>query len=75
MKKLVDVTLYDLMAEDIEVWVSVNKEFGFNLEVDDENGDELVRETGVHPYAASSFADFCRGYLNAYEQATKSEVA
>jgi hypothetical protein len=64
-----NVTLYDLMAEDLDVWVSKNHKFGFNLEIDDENGKPLVKEEGVHPFAADSFADFCRRYLAAYDKA------
>jgi hypothetical protein len=71
MKTMCEVTLYDLMAEDLDVWVSVNKKFGFDLEVDGQNGEELIRETGVHPFAADSFADFCTRYLYAYEHAKK----
>ncbi len=68
MKTLNDVTLYDLMAEDLDVWVSKNKTFGLNIEIDDENGEPLIREDGVHPCAADSFADFCRRYLACYDK-------
>ncbi len=75
MKTMNDVTLYDLMAEDLDVWVSKNKCFGFDLEIDDENGEPLVREAGIHPCAADSFADFCRRYLACYDKASASEAA
>lgn len=68
MKHLTEITLYDLMAEDLDVWVTKDKTFGFNLEIDDENGEPLVREEAIHPYAADSFADFCRRYLAAYDK-------
>ncbi len=75
MKSLNEITLYDLMAEDLDVWFSSNKQFGFDLEIDDENGEELVREKGVHPFAADSFADFCRRYLVSYDKVkTQSEA-
>ena len=75
MKTLNDVTLYDLMAEDLDVWLGKNKEFGFVLQIDDENGDELVDEKQIHPAAAESFADFCRRYLHSYERITNKEAA
>ncbi len=74
MKTMNQVTLYDLMAEDLDVWMKKSKD-GFNLQIDDENGDILIDDEGIHPYAADSFADFCRRYLNAYENANKLEVA
>jgi len=75
MKNICTITLYDLMSEDLEVWVSKDKHFGFNLEIDDENYEPLIREEMIHHAAAASFADFCRNYLKAYEFATKSEAA
>ena len=75
MKTMNDVTLYDLMAEDLDVWVSKSKTFGFALDIDDENGEPLVREESIHPCAADSFADFCRRYLHAYDNAAKEEAA
>lgn len=69
MKTLNDITLYDLMSEDLDIWVTKNPEFGVNLEIDDENGFPVVREHGLAKNAASSFADFCRNYLAFYERA------
>jgi hypothetical protein len=73
MKSLNDVTLYDLMAEDLDVWLGKNKEFGFVLQIDDENGEELVDEKQIHPNAAWSLADFCRRYLHSYDRITNKE--
>lgn len=75
MKTLNDVTLYDLMAEDLDVWLGKNKEFGFILEIDDENGNELVTEKQIHPCAANSLADFCRSYLHSYDRISSQEAA
>ena len=75
MKSLNDVTLYDLMAEDLDVWLGKNKEFGFVLQIDDENGEELVDEKQIHPAAAETFADFCRRYLHSYDRITNKEAA
>ena len=71
MKHLTEMTLYDLMAEDLDVWVTAHKTFGYNLEIDDENGEPLVREEGIHAFAADSFADFCRRYVASYEKANQ----
>lgn len=56
------------MAEDLEVGLAKDKGFGFNLQIDDENGDTLVNEDNVHPNAAWSLADFCRRYLAVYDE-------
>ena len=71
MKTISSVTLYDLMAEDTDVWISKNSKFGINLELDDENGEPLLRDEGIHSGAAESLALFCKGYLKAYENMTK----
>lgn len=63
-----NITLYDLMAEDLDVWVGKNKTFGFDLQIENENGETIVNEEGVHPYAAESFAAFCRSYLASYDR-------
>jgi hypothetical protein len=70
MKTLNDITLYDLMAEDMDVWLGKNKGFGFILQIDNENGEGLVDEQQIHPGAVQSFADFCRRYLHSYDRIT-----
>lgn len=74
MKTLSDVTLYDLMAEDLSVWVSQNKSFGFDIEIENDEGQTLVDEKGVHPFAMESYADMCRRFLYFYDKVkAKSE--
>ena len=75
MKTMNEVTLYDLMAEDLDVYVKKNKGFGFDLEIDDENGEPLIREEGIHPAAVDSFADFCRSFLAFYDKTQSKEAA
>jgi hypothetical protein len=75
MKTLNEITLYDLMAEDLDIWISKSKQFGFNLQIDDENQNPLVNEDHIHPCAADSFADFCRSYLASYDKASTQEAA
>lgn len=69
MKTLNDITIYDLMAEDLDVWVQRDQKFGVNIQIDDENGNTILEERQVHKCAAGSFADFCRSYLISYERA------
>ena len=69
MKTMNDVTLYDLMAEDVDVWLTKSKDFGFDLQIDDEEGSPLIDEKGIHPYAIDSFAALCRSFLSGYERA------
>ena len=75
MKHIETTTLYDLMAEDLDVWISKGEKYGLNLEIDDENGNPLIRNNNIHMAAMDSFADFCRRYIKAYERiTTKKEI-
>ncbi len=69
MKAMTEITLYDLMAEDLDVWITPSKCTGFDLQIDDMDGKSLVNEQGLHPGAADSFADFCRRYIMFYDRA------
>ena len=68
MKTINEITLYDLMAEDLDVHLTINKRIGFDLTIDDENGEELVNDQAIHPYAMESLAEFCRRYLVSYDK-------
>ena len=63
------------MAEDLDVWLGKNKDFGFLLQIDDENGEGLIDEKCIHPCAMESFADFCRRYLHSYDRISSQEAA
>lgn len=63
-----EITLCDLMAEDLDVWITNNKKFGFDLQIDDENGQTIVDEKGIHPFAMESYADMCRRFLYFYDK-------
>lgn len=69
MKTINEISLYDLMAEDIDVYINRNDTFGFDMFALDEEGETMFLEKGIHPYAADSFATFCEKYLTAYEKA------
>lgn len=74
MNKFNEITLYDLMAEDLDVYVTKSKGFGFDLQIDNEEGETVVDEKGIHPYAMESYADMCRRFLNFYDKVkAKSE--
>lgn len=75
MKKIGEITLEELMGEDFQVWMKKNNRFGFDLEIEGEEGFAVVQGDGIHPYAADSFAAFCRSYLHAYESAALKETA
>jgi hypothetical protein len=68
MKHTGEITLADLMAEDIDIWISKSKEFGYDLQIDNDDG-KVLDEKGVHPYAMDSFADLCRRFLHFYDSA------
>ena len=75
MKKIDEITLYDLMAEDLDVWITKSRKFGYKLEIEDENGDLLIQDNEIHPEAARSFAHFCRQFVMAYDLAHVVEAA
>lgn len=68
-----DFNLYDLMAIDHSVWVKKNEKFGFDLEIEDDEGQTIVHEKGIHPYAIESLAGFCRNFLHFYSNTQKAE--
>jgi hypothetical protein len=62
-----DLTLAELMGDDHSIWLGKNKQFGFVLEIENEEGFTII-EKCIHPYAAESLASFCRRYLSFYEK-------
>jgi hypothetical protein len=71
-RTLDSLTISDLMGDDHYVWVGKNKEFGYILEIENEEGVEIF-EKCIHPFAARSLADFCRRYLSFYERIETEE--
>ena len=67
MKTLNEITLYDLMSEDLDIWVSKNKDFGYILQIDNEDGESIIDEKGIHPFAMESYASVCRRFLRFYD--------
>lgn len=66
-----NITLYELMSEDLDVWICKNKTFGFDLQIENEKGEKIVDEEAVHPYAMESYADMCRRFLHFYDKLEK----
>lgn len=64
-----ELSLYDLMGQEYELWLTNNKEFGFDLEITSEDEGVKIRALGVHPFAIESFADFCKRFVNQYDNA------
>ena len=60
MKTLNEITLYDLMAEDLTISVKKDDSFGFDVEIDNDKFDVIIEEKRIHPCAMESFASFCR---------------
>lgn len=75
MKTVCDISLYDLMSEDFDIGLNKDKQFGFNLELVDERGEEVVRDDSIHPYAVEGLADFCKRFLRAYDRANDEGLA
>lgn len=67
-----DISIAELMGENHAVWLGKNKEFGFVLEIESDDGKTVI-EKCIHPYAAESLAGFCRRYLNSYEKIEASQ--
>jgi hypothetical protein len=74
MKTLNDITLHDLMSEDMDVWVTKHTPSTFEIQIDDENGSTVVEENLIHEFAIDSFARFCRYFLFSYNKAIKKEL-
>lgn len=68
MKTMNDITLYDLMAEDLNVYMRKNSEFGYDLEIEDENSEMIVNAKMIHEGAIESFAVFCKQFLNNFNR-------
>jgi hypothetical protein len=68
MKTINDITMYDLMSDDLTVWIKRNEKFGFDLEIENYGGEVLVDEKGINPLAMESYADMCRRFVHFYDK-------
>lgn len=75
IKNIDSITLGELMGEDHDIWIYKDKTFGYRIQIDDENGSELVLDEQINPYALEGFAEFCRRYLASYERVLQQEAA
>lgn len=62
------VTLGELMADDLYVWVKSHPKFGYNLKIENYDDEVIVDHEGIHPDAMESFASLCRTFLRAYDK-------
>lgn len=69
MNDITNVTMYDLMAQDLTIWVQKNQKFGFDLSIEGDDPTERIDIKGVHSCAMESFSDFCRRFLHFYDKA------
>lgn len=69
-----NITLYDLMAEDLSVWIQRNKQFGFDLQIQGDDPTERIEISGVHSDAMQSFSEFCRRFLHFYDALQEKEL-
>ena len=65
---LTELNLYNLMADDCNVWLNKNEKFGFTLELEYDDGSTFI-DNNLHPCAAESLADFCKRFLRLYGRA------
>jgi len=70
-ESLETLTVERLSGEDLYVHVSLNKSFGFDLEIDGCDGEPIIRHMGLNPLAADSLAQFCSAYLQSYNRCLK----
>jgi two-component SAPR family response regulator len=70
------VTLYDLMAEDFNVWLEKDKKYGYNLHLEsfDSKCMEVV-EDNICDDAIDGFAHVCRRFLHLYDKINGRAVA
>lgn len=66
-KPLTDITLYEIMGESFDLWVGNNKQFGYIVELENEDG-EISREEQISPVAMDNFARICRHFLFCYDK-------
>ena len=67
IKSLSEINVYDLGGIDHYVILKRNSQFGFDLEIENEEDHTTYQDHGIHPYAIESLATFCRRFLHGYE--------
>jgi len=60
------ISLGDLMGEDHDVWIQNNQTFGFDIEIDNDEAQTILKEQGIHPAAIESLVLFCKRFLASY---------
>ena len=62
------MSVYELMADDLDVWLQRNKDHTYQLTVEGFEEDSPAVDEAVHRCAIDSMADFCRRFLHSYER-------
>ena len=68
LKSVHSISLGDIMGDDHDISIQKNKQFGFDIEIDNDSSQTILREEGLHHYAIESFALFCKRFLSSYAQ-------
>jgi len=68
-----DLTLYELMGQDFDVYLKRNNKFGFDIEIDSMDGEYQITEQAIHPAAVESMADFCRRFVAFYDKSVDAK--
>lgn len=73
---LESLSLYDLMAEDYTVWMTKNKKFGYDINIENDHFTDVVfNEHEIHENAIETFAAFCRNFLFCYDHIQNQEYS
>ncbi len=74
VENLCKLSVYELGGIDHYVHLRRNKQFGFNLEIINEEDQVTYEEKELHPYALDSMVSFCRRFLDSYAHMENSYV-
>lgn len=68
-----ELSIGDIMGEEMDVWMTKSNGLGFDLEINNEDGEVIIEET-IHPCAAEAFARFCRNFVHFYEESLRRQA-
>lgn len=66
IKSIEDLTLYELMGTDHFVSIRKDWKFGYNVTIENDDGELVIEEKQMHPMAMDCAARFCRRFLEMY---------
>lgn len=74
LKSLEEISIYDLMGSEYDIWITKNKNFGFDIEIDNDEYETILHEKELHPFAVESLVTFCKKVLLSYARYENNEV-